>query len=187
VRLGVGVGWQPAEYESLSVPFPERGRRMDECLTLLRAYWSEPSVSFAGRYYTADAMAMDPKPRPGSAGPPIWLGGSADAALRRIGALGDGWLAGGGESTASAAARLETIRRAAEAAGRDPGAIGLQIQLGDPRDVDGMAARAAAFAELGFGWGTVSMTGLYTAGHREIDAQLNALGAIHDRLRAEAG
>jgi probable F420-dependent oxidoreductase len=187
VRLGVGVGWQEAEYESLSVPFHERGRRMDECIQLMRAYWSEPSITFEGRHYRAGAMAMDPKPRPGQAGPPIWMGGSAGAALLRIGKMGDGWLAGGGETSETATARMAAIRTAAEAAGRDPAALGFQIQLGDPRDLDQMAERAARFAALGFGWGTVSMTGLYTAGQRDVDGQLAALAAIHDRLRAEVG
>jgi probable F420-dependent oxidoreductase len=187
VRCGVGVGWQAAEYEALGVPFRERGRRMDECLRLLRLYWTAPNVTFHGRYYRAEAMAMDPKPRPGSAGPPIWIGGSADAALRRVGELGDGWLAGGGETPASARERVAIIRRHAEAAGRDPDAIGLQIQLGDPRDLDRMARRAAEFAALGFGWATVSMTGLYTAGHREVDAQIDALGRARERVLREVG
>lgn len=187
VRLGVGVGWQAAEYDSLGVPFAQRGRRMDECVRLLRAYWTEPSVSFHGRHYQVEAMAMEPKPRPGPAGPPIWMGGSADAALVRIGRMGDGWLAGGGETPETARERLGVIRRAAEQAGRDPAAIGLQIQLGDPRDLDRMRARAAQFAALGFGWGTISMTGLYQAGQRDVDGQLQALGQIREKLLSEVG
>lgn len=53
MRLGVGVGWQQSEYESLDVPFGERGRRMDESIQLLRQYWTEPSVTFRGSYYQA--------------------------------------------------------------------------------------------------------------------------------------
>jgi probable F420-dependent oxidoreductase len=187
VRLGVGVGWQEGEYESLGVPFHERGRRMDECLDLLRAYWSAPSVTYHGRHYTAQAMAMEPKPRPGTAGPPIWMGGSAEAMLRRIGERGDGWLAGAGETPESASERMATIRRAAESAGRDPAAIGLQAQLGDPRDIGQMRERAARFAALGFGWGAVNMTTLYQGGNRTVDAQLEALGRIREQLRAETG
>lgn len=187
VRLGVGVGWQEGEYESLGVPFQERGRRMDECLALLRAYWSEPAVTYQGRYYTARAIAMEPKPRADRPGPPVWMGGSADAMLQRIGAVGDGWLAGGGETPESARARIETIHRAAEAAGRDPASIGLQAQLGDPRDIDQMRERAARFAPLGFTWGAVNMTTLYQGGHRTVDAQLEALGRIREQLLAETG
>ena len=94
VRLGVGAGWQESEYESLGVPFSERGRRMEEFMDLLRLYWRERAVTFHGRYYQAEAMAVDPPPvQPG--GPPIWLGGGSMAVLRRIGRLGDGWMAVG--------------------------------------------------------------------------------------------
>jgi probable F420-dependent oxidoreductase len=184
VRLGAGVGWQESEYESLGVPFAERGRRMDECIELLRLYWREPSVTFTGRYYQAEAMAMDPKPvQPG--GPPIWLGGGSEAALTRIGRMGDGWLAGGGERPESVGERIAVIRRAAEQAGRDPSRIGLQIQLGDVRDLDALAARAAAFREAGFTWGAVNMTQLYTSGARDIAAQREALVRIKERVHRE--
>ena len=186
VRLGVGVGWQASEYESLGVPFAERGRRMDECLQLLRLYWTEPSVTFHGRYYRTEAMAMEPKPvQPG--GPPIWFGGGSQTTLRRIGRLGDGWLAGGGERPESVQAKVAAIHRAAEEAGRDPAAIGLQAWLGDVRDLDALAARAAAFRAAGFTWGTVNMTALYTAGARNVAAQREALARIRERVLRETG
>lgn len=186
MRLGAGVGWQESEFDSLGVPFAERGRRMDECLQLLRLYWTEPSVTFNGRYYQAEAMGMDPKPvQPG--GPPIWLGGGSAAALRRIGRLGDGWLAGGGERPESVRDKLALIRQSAEQAGRDPATIGLQVQLGDPRDPDALAARAAAFQEAGFTWGTLNMTQLYTAGARDVPAQREALERLRERVIRETG
>lgn len=186
VRLGVGVGWQEAEYESLDVPFRQRGSRMDEALKLIRAYWSEPHVEFTGRHYRAADMAMDPKPRPGTSGPPVWIGGSAEAALRRVAELGDGWLAGG-MPVEQAAERIAFIRRHAEAAGRDPAALGFQAQLGDPRDLAALAGRAAAYQAAGFGWGTVNMTVLYTAGARTPEAQLESLAEIRERVLAETG
>ena len=186
VRLGAGVGWQVSEYDALGVPFAERGRRMDECLQLLRLYWTEPSITFHGRYYHVEAMGMDPKPvQPG--GPPIWLGGGSEAALQRIGRLGDGWLAGGGERPETVREKVATVHRAAEAAGRDPAAIGLQVQLGDVRDLDALAARAAAFRAAGFTWGAVNMTALYTAGARDIAAQREALARLRERVLRETG
>jgi probable F420-dependent oxidoreductase len=182
VRLGCGVGWQASEFESLGVPFEERGRRMDECLQLLRLYWTEPSVTFHGRYYHVEAMGMDPKPVQ-VGGPPIWLGGGSEAALRRIGRLGDGWLAGGGERPETVRDKLAIIHHAAQEAGRDPADIGLQIQLGDVRDLDAMAARAAAFRAAGFTWGAVNMTALYTSGARDIAAQREALERIRERVQ----
>jgi probable F420-dependent oxidoreductase len=184
VRLGAGVGWQGAEFESLGVPFHERGRRMDECMQLLRLYWTEPTITFHGRYYHVEAMTMEPKPvQPG--GPPIWLGGGSEAALTRIGRVGDGWLAGGGERPETVGEKLALIRRAAEQAGRDPAAIGLQIQLGDARDLDALAARAARFRKLGFTWGAVNMTSLYQAGARDVPAQREALAGIRERIHRE--
>ncbi len=158
---------------------------MDECLQLLRLYWTEPSITFHGRYYHVEAMGMDPKPvQPG--GPPIWLGGGSEAALQRIGRLGDGWLAGGGERPETVRDKLAVIQRTAEQAGRDPGVIGLQVQLGDVRDLDALAARAAAFRAAGFTWGTVNMTQLYTAGARDVASQREALERLRERIQRAA-
>src|SRR4029453_13508989 len=86
VRLGVGVGWQEAEYEALGQDFHTRGARMDEAIELLRAYWEHPQVDFAGKHYRATAMAMEPKPPQGRR-LPIWIGGNSEAACRRVGRL----------------------------------------------------------------------------------------------------
>src|SRR5215213_2654377 len=91
VRLGVGVGWQEAEYDALEEDFNDRGRRMDEAVALLRAYWRDETIDFPGRYYSSTAMALEPKPPQGAA-LPIWIGGTSPAALRRVGQLGDGWM-----------------------------------------------------------------------------------------------
>jgi len=121
VRLGVGVGWQESEYEALGEDFGTRGARMDECIRLLRAYWGDAQVDVAGKHYRVTAIAMEPKPPQGRQ-LPIWIGGASEPAWRRVGQLGDGWLAGGAIDAASARRALDSIRRHAEAAGRDPGA-----------------------------------------------------------------
>lgn len=118
VRLGVGVGWQESEYEALGESFATRGARMDEAIALLRAWWSEPQVDFAGPRYPISAMAMEPKPPQGRR-LPIWVGGMSEPAFRRVGRLGDGWLASRVTDAASARTAFEAIRRHAEAAGRD--------------------------------------------------------------------
>src|SRR5882724_3985955 len=94
VRLGVGVGWQESEYEALGEDFHTRGARMDEAIRLLRACWSDAQVDFAGKHYHVVAMGMEPKP-PQARRLPIWIGGRSEPAYRRVGQLGDGWLAGG--------------------------------------------------------------------------------------------
>src|SRR5438105_2372016 len=101
IRLGVGVGWQESEYEALGEDFHTRGARMDEAIALLRAWWSDAQIDFDGRYYKVKAMAMEPKPPQGRR-LPIWVGGNSAAALRRVGTLGDGWLASQISDAASA-------------------------------------------------------------------------------------
>ena len=90
--LGAGVGWWKEEYEALSVPFERRGKRMDECLQLVRALWTEEFVDFKGEFYECVDWACNPKPVQ-AGGIPIWLGGESRGQLRRVGKYADGWLA----------------------------------------------------------------------------------------------
>lgn len=188
VRLGVGVGWQRSEYESLGVPFAERGRRMDESIELLRRYWTESSVTFKGRYYRAEAMAMDPKPvQPG--GPPIWLGGDSEASLRRVGRVGDGWLAmaDSDEIVATAQEKIAVIRAAAEEAGRDLARIGMQARLSDVLDLDALPRRIAGLRAAGFTWAAVSLPAIEAAGVVGVEAQVETLARIRERILREVG
>jgi probable F420-dependent oxidoreductase len=91
--FGVGVGGEfPQEYQACGIPLAERGARLTEGITLLRRFWSGEAVSHNGRFYGAfDAVSMQPPPRQ-AGGPPIWCAGRSDAALRRTGRLGDGWI-----------------------------------------------------------------------------------------------
>ena len=90
--FGVGVGGEfPKEYEACGVPLNERGARLSESLTVMRKLWSGEPVSHAGKFFNFEGVKMQPPPRqPG--GPPIWCGGRADPALRRIGRMTDGWM-----------------------------------------------------------------------------------------------
>jgi probable F420-dependent oxidoreductase len=183
VRLGVGVGWQRSEYESLGVPFAERGPRMDEAITLMRRYWTEPSVTFRGQFYQAEAMGMDPKPvQPG--GPPVWIGGDSEAALRRVGRLGDGWMAmaDSDDVVLSAPQKRAIIQAAAEAAGRDPARIGLQARLSDPRDLESLPRRIAGLRAAGFTWTAVSLPAIEAAGVVGVAAQVEMLSRIREKL-----
>ncbi len=88
--VGVAVGWLEGEFEALGVPFRERGRRTDEAIELFRTVWTEeyPTISTDHHQLTdvkASPMPLQ-KPRP-----PILVGGSSEAALRRAARLGDGW------------------------------------------------------------------------------------------------
>lgn len=93
VIFGVGVGGEfPKEFEVSGVPRRERGARTDEGIRVCRALWGPSPVSFEGRFTRFADVPFEPKPiQPG--GPPIWIGGRSDAALRRAARLGDGWIA----------------------------------------------------------------------------------------------
>jgi probable F420-dependent oxidoreductase len=198
VRLGIGVGWQESEYAALGEAFATRGRRMDEAIELLRACWSEPAIDFAGKHYQVRAMGMEPKPPQGGA-LPLWIGGNSEAALRRVGRYGDGWLGSRVTDATSARQAIDTIHRHAVAAGRDPAVIGLQSMVAPPpraddaagkrfyADADQVVRRVAEIHGMGFGWATINATAIFQAGARSVDRMIDALRLIHDRSRAAVG
>ncbi len=89
MRLGVGIGWNYVEYEALGENFRNRGRRVEEQIALLRRLWTEQLVDFDGKYEHVQQAGINPLPiqRP----IPIWMGGGADAVLRRVARIADGW------------------------------------------------------------------------------------------------
>jgi len=85
-----GVGWLAGEFDALGVPFTERGRIADEYLAAIIELWTSQSPRFDGRYVSFHDVAFEPKPvqKPHL---PIWVGGDADAALRRAAKFASGW------------------------------------------------------------------------------------------------
>jgi probable F420-dependent oxidoreductase len=115
--LGVGVGGEfPPEFDAVGVPRAERGSRTDEAIGILRRLWREDGVVHAGRHFRFGPVTLAPKPaQPG--GPPIWVGGRKAPALRRAGALGDGFISHMA-SPEMYRQQLGEIARHAERAGR---------------------------------------------------------------------
>jgi len=146
VMLGFGSGWLREEFDLLGVPFRERGARMDEYLAALRALWTEERVTFRGRWVRIEDAAFFPKPvqKPH---PPLWIGGASPAAFRRVARLGDGWLAVP-KRPEDLATDVAAIRKAAEAAGRDPAAIGIAAS-GGARSVAELVDRLPALERAG--------------------------------------
>ena len=87
--FGIGVE-QEREFLAAGVPFKERGRRTDEAIRIMRLLWAEDEVTFAGEFWRLERITVLPKPvqRP----MPVWIGGNSEAAMRRAGRLGDGWI-----------------------------------------------------------------------------------------------
>jgi len=133
-RFGVGVGWNPVEYEALGQRFDERGRRLSEQVPLLRRLWTEASVTHDGTYHHVTGAGINPLPiqRP----IPVWFGGQTAAAYRRIGRLADGWFPQVRPGDDLQRAR-EVIEASARDAGRDPAGIGMEGRVGfDGTDPD---------------------------------------------------
>ena len=140
VLLGIGVGWLAEEFSALGLPFADRGPRTDEYVTAMRALWSQECATFKGRFISFDQVFC--RPRPPERRIPIIVGGDTTAAARRAGRLGDGYFPIGLRHD-DFTARLEQVRAAARAAGRDPDAIELTYSGSTKRD------RVAQYEDLG--------------------------------------
>ena len=140
VVLGVGVGGEGGkDFEAVGVPIGERGARTDEAMLALRELFRGAEASFSGRFFSFSGITIEPPPaRPG--GPPLWVGGRSEAAIRRTGRLGDGWMPIW-VSTDGFARGLAEVRRRAGEAGRDPEAIAAAVVLPACVEDDGARAR----------------------------------------------
>ena len=147
LRLGVGVGWNPVEFETLNESFHDRGARIEEQVALLRALWAEPTGSFNGRWHQVDNAGIKPRPIRGRI--PVWFGGTAEAVLRRTGRIGDGWFPQRPPDE-EAAAMVARVRGYAEEAGRSPSDVGIEARL-NVKDVppEGWSDFVASWRELG--------------------------------------
>ena len=126
LRFGIGIGWNPVEYEALGQDFKNRGQRSEEQVELLRQLWTRELVTFHGRWHTVIDAGINPLPiqRP----IPIWFGGTDDRALRRLARLGDGWFPLMNPDDKCRAA-IEKVRSYAREAGRDPERIGIEGRI----------------------------------------------------------
>jgi probable F420-dependent oxidoreductase len=126
LRLGVGIGWNAVEYEGLGKDFHDRGRRLEEQIALMRRLWTEPIVTFEGKDHCITAAGLNPLPiqRP----IPIWIGASAERAIKRAAETADGYfpqrpLEGGWQAT------MDKIHGWLAAAGRDPAKFGVDVRI----------------------------------------------------------
>jgi probable F420-dependent oxidoreductase len=126
IRLGIGVGWNPVEYQALGEDFATRGARSEEQIAVLRALWTQPTVTFNGRWHQIEDAGI--KPLPVQRPIPVWIGGGAEATLRRAGRIGDGWFPQVAPDE-RAGAMVERLRRYTREAGRAESAVGIEARL----------------------------------------------------------
>ncbi len=147
LRLGIGTGWNPVEYEALGENFKDRGRRSEEQVEVMRLLWTKEVISYEGRWHKINDAGLNPLPvqRP----IPIWIGGTDDRVLRRLARLGDGWFPQHPPDDKCRAA-IDMIRRCAQDAGRDPKAIGIEGRIAvDQGPGEGWLKLIRAWKELG--------------------------------------
>jgi probable F420-dependent oxidoreductase len=175
LRLGVGIGWNDAEYAGLGMEFSNRARRIEEQIGILRALWQHKTVTVDGRFDRLAGAAISPLPiqRP----IPIWMGGSAERALKRAAELADGFLPMRPlpdrplESEWPAVlARMSAWRRAA---GGDPGSFGLEpsLRLAERGPVE--------WRQTAEEWRTLGATHLYVS---TVGVEGRGIGAHVERL-----
>jgi probable F420-dependent oxidoreductase len=178
LRLGVGLGWNPVEFEALGEEFSNRGQRIEEQVDVLRLLWTQELVTFHGRWHTITDAGLNPLPvqRP----IPIWFGAESDRAIERAGRMGDGWIALGRPDVDNER-RIGLLRAAAERAGRDLDALQIvgAVRAREATTPHDWRAELAGWQRLGATHVTVnaSVAGLWSVG-----AHLEALRRVHQAL-----
>jgi probable F420-dependent oxidoreductase len=176
LRLGVGIGWNPAEYEALGQDFRTRGARQEEQIPLLRRLFTEPVVDFAGTFDRIDRAALIPKPTQPI---PIWLGGFGEAAFDRAARLADGFIFFGGSGIDRVIETWETMPGRLAKAGRPTEHFGAEF-VAVPRDgLDGLRVDVDRWRDAGGTHLSVVTMGL---GLDTIDAHIDYLTGVADAL-----
>ncbi len=126
LRLGIGVGVKPEEFEACGEDFGNRGKRVDEQIDVLRKLWTSDLITYEGEYHRIEDGGINPLPiqRP----IPIWIGGISKAAIRRTAQLGDGWLPNF-QADDLGKRSIDAMREMAVSYGRDPDSIGIEATM----------------------------------------------------------
>jgi probable F420-dependent oxidoreductase len=178
LRLGVGVGWNWVEFDALGMSFKDRGKRIEEQVAVLRRLWTEPSVTFEGKWHHIDRAGINPLParRP----IPLWMGADSEPGIRRAARLADGFFAHltpNDEGAALAASFWEWVREA----GRDAKDVGLECRMGARMADDELARAAERFRAMG---ATDLEFNTMRAGLRSPDEHLAAYRRFMERVTA---
>lgn len=147
VDLGVGTGWQPAEFAALGVEHADRGRILTDTIAACRALWRDLPASFASP--TVSFVETYCSPRPTQPRLPVWFSGTlTDRNVRRIVDLGDGWIPIMGSTLEDIGAGAQRLRDAYAEAGRSVDALDVQGSLSVVRDADGRPDLPASVAAV---------------------------------------
>jgi probable F420-dependent oxidoreductase len=175
-RLGIGLGWNYVEYESLGQDFHVRGKRVAEQIELLRHLWSEPVVTFTGVFDRVDRAALNPRPRRSI---PIWLSGFADVALRRAATLADGFIFADG--AADAFEQASKLRQYLKDAARPVDGFGLHCNMLRAKSLKDVVDTASRWRDIGGSHVSIVTMGQNFTG---IEQHLDYMKRAADAIRA---
>ncbi|MCA9888185.1 MAG: LLM class F420-dependent oxidoreductase [Anaerolineae bacterium] len=178
-RLGIGVGWNQVEMEGLGETFSNRGKRVEEQIDVLRLLWSQELVKFDGKYHHLDDVGL--RPMPVQQPIPIWMGGAADAVLRRIARKGDGWIPNS-YALAQIESQVTTLFRYMEEEGRDPSKLGIDARVNATRHTQAEWLEYLAFWRK---WGGThfaldTMGGGFTSLQQHLDAAQDFITRVRE-------
>jgi alkanesulfonate monooxygenase SsuD/methylene tetrahydromethanopterin reductase-like flavin-dependent oxidoreductase (luciferase family) len=117
LTLMVALGWQPEAYAAFGVPWKERVPRFEEGIEVLRLLCAQDTADYLGRFHRFEGVSFQPKPVHRRL--PLWIGASADPAVRRAARLGDAWIIGPLSPPEEVKAKMSVYRTALQEYGRD--------------------------------------------------------------------
>jgi len=147
VEVGVGTGGRGRPFGAFGVDPARYVARFTEGVTLMKALWTEPRVTFEGEFWQLENAPMEPKPfqKPY---PPLWFGGASEPALRRAVRMGDGFFGAGSSPTDRFAEQAQIVRRALAEAGRPADSFPIAKRVYVAIDEDAGRARNRTNAAL---------------------------------------
>ncbi len=148
LSLGVGTGWQEAEFAAIGADFATRGRLLDETIGACRALWTDMPAAFHGELVDFDDTYCSPRPVRSGGVPVLFSGTLTPRNLRRIVTMGDGWHPIMTATPDDVATGVATLRRAFEDAGRDPSSLAVHHNAPVLRGADRLGDPVASFAAL---------------------------------------
>ncbi len=175
LRLGIGIGWNPVEYEALGQDYRTRGARQEEQIGLLRRLFTESVIDFTGRFDRIDRAALVPKP---TKPVPIWLGGSGEKAFDRAARLGDGFIFFGG-GVEHAVDAWERIRDQVRSLGRSAADFGGEYVTLSGSDLGQLAGEVEAWRDAGGTHVSVVTMGL---GLQTVDDHIDFAASVAEML-----
>jgi probable F420-dependent oxidoreductase len=182
IEIGVGTGGRARPFPAFGVDPHRYVARFTEGVKVMKALWTEPSVTFHGEFWQLENAAMEPKPfqKPY---PRLWFGGASEPALRRAVRMGDGFFGAGSSPTDKFAEQVQIVRAALAEAGRaaDDFPIAKRVYIGIDEDPERARSRMNAALEGIYGYRVpaieaAAVTGPATDCVREV-SQVAAAGA----------